>query len=87
MRGGRSDEGMMRGGLRSKPRHSSLYSYLGKEGFALPGWDGKMEGGETSRTGRPLRGGGGSGDAEAAVVHRAGWGTGDEGIKIKREMK
>lgn len=45
------------GGPRSKPYHSSLHSYLGKEGFALPGRDGEMEGGgggETRRTGGPL---------------------------------
>lgn len=46
------------GGARSKPYHSSLHSYLGKEGFALPGRDGEMEGGrggEMRTTGGPLR--------------------------------
>lgn len=45
------------GGPRSKPYHSSLHSYLGKEGFALPRRDAEMEGGgggETRRTGGPL---------------------------------
>lgn len=52
-RGG-PDEGTMRGAPRSKPYHSSQHSYLGKEGFALPGRDGEMEGGwggEMRRTG------------------------------------
>lgn len=60
--GGGPDEGTMRGAPRSKPYHSSLHSYLGKEGFALPGRDGEMEGGwggEMRRTGGPLKGGGG----------------------------
>lgn len=41
------------GGPRSKPYHSSLHSYLGKEGFVHPGRDGEMR-----RTGGPLREGG-----------------------------
>lgn len=47
------------GGPRSKPYHSSLHSYLGKEGFALPRRDGEMAGGgggKMRRTGGPLRG-------------------------------
>lgn len=38
------------GGPRSKPYHSSLHSYLGKEGFVHPGRDGEMR-----RTGGPQR--------------------------------
>lgn len=37
------------GRSRSKPHHSSLHSYLGKEGFVLPGRDGEMEGGRGRR--------------------------------------
>lgn len=37
-------------GPRSKPNHSSLHSYLGKEGFVRSGRDGEMR-----RTGGPLR--------------------------------
>lgn len=60
-REGGPEGGLMKGrcgGPRSKPYHSSLHSYLGKEGFALPGRDGEMEGGcggEMRRTGGPLR--------------------------------
>lgn len=60
-REGGLEGGLMKGqcgGPRSKPYHSSLHSYLGKEGFALPGRDGEMEGGgggEMRRRGGPLR--------------------------------
>lgn len=79
--GGGPDEGTMRGAPRSKPYHSSLHSYLGKEGFALPGRDGEMEGGwggEMRRTGGPLKGGGGG-------VWRDNWGIKAKQIKREKE--
>lgn len=53
-RGG-PDEGTKQGAARSKMKHSSLHSYLGKEGFALPRRDGEMEGGGEGEMRRPLR--------------------------------
>lgn len=76
-----ADEGTTWGAPRSKSYHSSLHSYLGKEGFALPGRDGEMEGGwggETRRTGGPLKRGGGG-------VWRDDWGI--EAKQIKREKE
>lgn len=62
------------GGPRSKPYHSSLHSYLGKEGFVHPGRDGEMR-----RTGGPLR--------ETKRGGSYGGRTGDKGIQIKREKE
>lgn len=87
-RDGGAEGGLMKGrcgGPRSKPYHSSLHSYLGKEGFAHPGRDGEMEGGwggEMRRTGGPLRerrGGRGRGVMEG--------GLGMKAKQIKREKE
>lgn len=52
-----------RGGPRSKPHHSSLHSYLGKEGFALPGRDGGRRGRRDEQNRRTTERGAGVNDA------------------------